>query len=243
MKLLAGWFPSEDVPASIRKLPAAAPMAPSLSGPRPDTHGETNGREAGGRCAAGGATLVAPGRPPAPSSPPPVVAPLSADRYRVQITISERAHADLRFLQDVMRRDVPDGDPAAIVERALALLRQSVARKTFAATSRPGQVRPLAPVSRHVPAAVERAVWERDQGRCSFEGAGGRCPERSFLEFHHLRPWVVGGPPSLANIALRCRAHNAYESAVYFAPIQAAMVERYDSFRNEPGSTHPGPAA
>jgi hypothetical protein len=98
----------------------------------------------------------------------------------------------------------------------------------------------VAPGSRHIPADVERAVWERDQGQCSFEGARARCPERSFLEFHHLTPWVVGGQPSVENIALRCRAHNEYESTVYFAPIRAAMVERYDSFRNESGSIPSG---
>jgi hypothetical protein len=43
----------------------------------------------------------------------------------------------------------------------------------------------------------------------------------------------VGGHASVENIALRCRAHNEYESKVYFAPIQAARIEYYDSFRNE----------
>ena len=45
------------------------------------------------------------------------------------------------------------------------------------------------------------------------------------LEYHHLRPWIVGGPPNVENIALRCRAHNQYEAKVYFAPIREAMSD------------------
>jgi hypothetical protein len=151
------------------------------------------------------------------------VAPLSAERYRLQITIDDAAHDDLRHLQDGMRRDIPSGDPAVIVARALALLRRTVDRKAFAATERPRAAPPTSPSSRHIPAHVERAVWDRDRGQCAFEGPRHRCEERSFLEFHHLTPWIVGGEPSVENIALRCRAHNAYESTVYFEPIRAAM--------------------
>jgi hypothetical protein len=143
-----------------------------------------------------------------------------------------------------MRREIPDGDAAAIVARALEVLREQVAKKAFAATSRPRAV-PLAAsdASRQIPAAVERAVWQRDQGQCAFEGTRQRCRERSFLEYHHLTPWAAGGEPSVENIALRCRAHNAYEAAVYFAPIRAAMAEREDSFGDESGITRAGPAA
>ncbi len=73
----------------------------------------------------------------------------------------------------------------------------------------------------------KREVWARDSGRCAFTGGGGRrCDERRFLEFHHVMPWVVGGAPITENIALRCRAHNAYEAAVYFGPIREAREAR-----------------
>lgn len=69
--------------------------------------------------------------------------------------------------------------------------------------------------SRHVPAAVRRVVWSRDQGRCAFVGERGRCTETGRLEFHHLVPFADGGPTSAENLALRCRAHNAYEMEVW----------------------------
>ena len=75
-----------------------------------------------------------------------------------------------------------------------------------------------------MPAAVKRAVWLRDGGQCAFAGHGGhRCEERGFLEFHHLSPYAASGEATVENIALRCRAHNQYESDLFFAPIRAAM--------------------
>ena len=128
-----------------------------------------------------------------------------------------------------MRREIPSGDAALIVSRALKLLRQAAEKQAFAATSHPRTARPTSPASRHIPAVVERAVWERDEGQCTFEGPHHRCEERSYLEYHHLTPWIVGGQASVVNIALRCRSHNAYESTVYFRPLRTAMGERLTS--------------
>jgi 5-methylcytosine-specific restriction endonuclease McrA len=82
--------------------------------------------------------------------------------------------------------------------------------------------------SRHIPNGVKRAVWQRDQGRCAFVVPGGRrCDERSFLEFHHVRPYALDGPATLGNIALRCRRHNAYEAELVFGSRdQQALQER-----------------
>jgi hypothetical protein len=47
---------------------------------------------------------------------------------------------------------------------------------------------------RHVPAALRRAVFERDGGRCTFRSdSGERCRETAHLEFHHLVPFARGG--------------------------------------------------
>jgi 5-methylcytosine-specific restriction endonuclease McrA len=72
--------------------------------------------------------------------------------------------------------------------------------------------------SRCIPAAVKRAVWLRDLGRCTFVGTDGRrCSERAFLQFHHVHPYAVGGEPTVENIRLRCGPHNRYEARQYFA--------------------------
>ena len=239
--LLARWFPSPDVASSIRKLPAAPALVPQTdprvsatdAAPLPKAAGHAPD-PAEPEAAASDAGAATPVPRTAAAAHRSVVAPLSAERYRLQVTLPQSAHDDLRCLQDLMRREIPDGDAAAIVARALELLRRSAERRAFAATTKPRPPGASTPGSRDIPAHVQRAVWQRDEGQCAFEGLTARCSERSFLEFHHVQPWAVGGPPSAENIALRCRAHNSYEASRYFGPIREAMAVRGDfSFRNE----------
>ncbi|HMR08233.1 MAG TPA: HNH endonuclease signature motif containing protein, partial [Polyangiaceae bacterium] len=63
--------------------------------------------------------------------------------------------------------------------------------------------------SRYVPAALTRAVWERDRGRCTYvDVRGHRCPETGGVEVHHEQPFAKDGAMTLDNLALRCRPHN-----------------------------------
>jgi hypothetical protein len=65
--------------------------------------------------------------------------------------------------------------------------------------------------SRHIPAEIRRAVFERDEGRCTFLAWNGhRCNEREFLEFHHVEPWARSRRHSEDGIVLICHAHNQY---------------------------------
>ncbi len=72
-------------------------------------------------------------------------------------------------------------------------------------------VAPISP-ARYIPAAVKRAVYERDQGQCRYvDESGRRCTERNRLEYHHNdRSYGRGGDHSLANIQLACSTHNGY---------------------------------
>jgi hypothetical protein len=167
----------------------------------------------------------------APVHPAPVgltvLAPLSSSRYRLQCTIGEGAHTDLRLAQDLLRREIPNGDPGAIIERALALLVAQIAKEKTAATSMPGPARSATPGARHIPASVKRAVWLRDRGQCAFVAkAGRRCAERAFLELHHIHPFALGGEGTVSNISLRCRRHNTYEAQMDFSPRALGTTER-----------------
>jgi 5-methylcytosine-specific restriction endonuclease McrA len=63
---------------------------------------------------------------------------------------------------------------------------------------------------RHVPAAVRRVVFQRDEGRCTYADASGRrCAETHRLELHHRRAFARGGEHTEDNLTLRCHAHNA----------------------------------
>jgi hypothetical protein len=189
---------------------------------------------------------VAAVRPPATFRP--IVQPLSPERYRVQFTIGQESHDLLRRLQTLLRREIPDGDAGAIFERALRVLHEKVEsaqfgkaakRQTTAGAARSAPSAPLAGElyanrirpgadpgrSRYIPRAVKRAVWYRDRGQCAFVSASGvRCGEQEFLELHHIQPYALNGPPTVANIALRCRRHNVYESEVIFGAREQPFV-------------------
>lgn len=158
-------------------------------------------------------------RPMPPLAPQPsraVALPLAETRYLIKVTVSAETHAKFRRAQELLRHQIPNGDAAAVLDRALTLLVVQVERTKIAAATHPRATRSLESTGRYVPAAVKRAVWDRDQGRCAFEGPHGRCRETSRLEFHHLVPFAAGGRTVAANLALRCRAHNQFESDEWF---------------------------
>jgi len=153
--------------------------------------------------------------PPARRSPAEIK-PLAPQRYKVQFTASRQTYDKLREAQDLLRHRIPDGDVAAIVDRALTLLLGELHKMKHAAVDRPRPAPQRTSQGRHIPAAVKRAVWIRDGGRCGFVGAAGRCSERGLLEYHHVVPFAARGATVVDNLELRCRSHNAYEAERWF---------------------------
>ena len=159
-------------------------------------------------------STVQPATPPARSAE---VTPLAPDRYKMQVTIGSETLEKLRLAKDLLRHAVPSGDEAVILDRALTALLADLAQSKFAATESPRPTAAPRPGSRTIPAEVKRRVWVRDLGHCAFVApTGRRCSERAFLEFHHLKPFALGGEATVANIQLRCRSHNAYEARLWF---------------------------
>jgi hypothetical protein len=113
-----------------------------------------------------------------------------------------------------MRSSVPDGDLATILEVAVTEKLERLEAKRFGKTDAPRkslEETDTSASSRYIPAAVRRAVRERDGNRCTFvDTQGGRCSERDRLEFHQLEPFGRGGDHSPENIRLACPAHNRY---------------------------------
>jgi hypothetical protein len=138
-----------------------------------------------------------------------------------------------------MRHTVPNGDPAAIIDHALMLLLAHLEQTALAATDRPRTSRPASARSRHIPAAVRRAVWARDEGQCTFVGTQGQCKERGFLEFHHIEPYARGGRATVQTIALRCRPHNQYEAEQEFGLRSSTSSRRAHSSRRPPRPVDP----
>jgi hypothetical protein len=98
-----------------------------------------------------------------------------------------------------------------------------------------------APSTRHVPAAVRRAVHERDGGRCRYVDAQGRrCSARERLEFHHRHPFGFGGDHSVEQISLVCKAHNRYLAEVDYGR-QALARRRVSRSAALPPDAPPSP--
>jgi hypothetical protein len=155
----------------------------------------------------------------APHVPPlraAVVTPLAPERYKLQVTLTRETHEKLRRAQALARHTVPNGDVGSILDRALTLLIDELERRRFARVASPRSSPEGTTAGRHIPAPVRRAVWQRDEGRCAFVGAAGRCRETAFLEFHHVEPYAAGGEATTDNIQLRCHAHNQYEARLFF---------------------------
>jgi hypothetical protein len=215
-EIVARLDPKPDVRSTVRKLPAPAIAVP-----------ERDVRETGHPALFG----ASPGSEEAVSAPRttvpahrPIVAPLAPERYRVQFTIRKEAERKLRRLQELLKREIPGGDPAVIFDRALTVLLEKVESRKNGVTARPRISKPVVPGtkanSRHMPAAVRRDVVRRDAGQCAFVAVNGRrCTERAFIEYHHARtPYAHGGAATPENIALHCRAHNAYAGRRLFGP-------------------------
>lgn len=142
------------------------------------------------------------------------LSPLGTTRYKVQLTASQQLHDKLRRAQDLLRHELPSGDLAPVIERAVDLLIADRMKRRFGQVSKPRERRnsvaaPRKSDSRHIPHDVRRKVFARDGARCTFFSADGkRCEQRGGLELHHEQPFGKGGQPTVDNIRVVCRAHN-----------------------------------
>jgi hypothetical protein len=237
--LTAELAPQPDVAASVRRLPVRKTVgATDASGPSPASASDLRDPAILGlpTSVLGATESPAPGpvgrdaQPAALAGPPSVpnldatralIRALAPQRYRVQFTVGQEAHDKLRRVQALLRREIPTGDPGLIFEQALDLLLAKVEKAKLGATTTARPVKAIRRVtdktSRHIPADVKRAVWLRDRGHCAFVALTGvRCTEHTFLELHHILPFALNGPATVANIALRCRRHNQYEAELAF---------------------------
>ena len=230
-ELIAHRFPRPEAPSSVRKVPGPTQSAVPAAQTRPPMEQVHAMAAPIMTMAAPAPDLMAPETPcPRPAAPPthrPAVKPLAADRYEIRFTASTETRDKLKVAQDLLRHAIPSGDIAAIFDRALSALIEAHSRTKMAAVRRPAKtraVRPAAENARHVAAEVRRVVWTRDGGRCAFVGRDAhRCRERAWLEYHHVVPYAVGGQATVANIQLRCRAHNGHEADVFFGARQGRL--------------------
>ena len=189
-QMVAALHPRPDVAATVRRLPAQKPSDVAIP---------CDALSAASSAVNASHVSILPPPPPlapwpgstapvaqvtAVVAPPPsrsaLVVPLAPERYKVQFTMCQETHDQLRRAQDLLRHRVPNGDPAEIFARALTLFVEHLERTKFARVMRPSEPRGPVTQSRHIPSSVRRAVWTRDGGCCAFEGAEGRSAREAF---------------------------------------------------------------
>jgi len=132
-ELLARLHPQPPVPSSIRKLPTVShtttppPIQEDLATSRPPTGDSED---------IASQDLPIPTFVPSRGRPATII-PLAPERYKVQFTASAETYKKFRLAQDLLRHQIPDGDPAVIFDRALTVLLKDLVKKKLAATDRP----------------------------------------------------------------------------------------------------------
>ena len=158
------------------------------------------------------------------------VEPLTAELRRLHITVSRQFLRELDTAREGLSHATPNATTEQVLQAALRLLLEKQA-KTRGQVKRPRALRPETPGAGEtstrlqtstepphhrregnraaIPAAVRRAVWARDGGRCNWPiDGGGRCGSTHRLELDHLVPWAEWGGETEANLRVVCAAHN-----------------------------------
>ena len=128
--LLPACNPSSDVDAVDLGEPPATSTSPARQAAH---HAESDPPRPGKTMACGPAIPAAPSPPPTPrwAAPPRSIEPLSAGRYKVQLTADAELKRKLELARDLSRHAIPNGDLATILERALDLLIEKTLKRRF----------------------------------------------------------------------------------------------------------------
>jgi hypothetical protein len=151
----------------------------------------------------------------------------------------------LKAARDGLSRAIPGATMEQVLEAALDLLLEKQARarglvkrprKVLATATPMSTPIPTAPSTEPpphrregprepIPAAVRRAVWERDGQHCNWPlDGGGCCGSTHRLELDHIIPWAEWGPSTVENLRVVCGRHNTLAARRRFG---AWCAERY----------------
>ena len=196
-RLLAVRFPKPDVPACVRKLPtkqttASETIASSPSRRTINAPANTQTTPA----------VNSPNDAPRVSDPHAALAPLSAERYKIQFTADAKLHAKLVEAQELLGPSVRKGDLATLFSKSLDLLVADLKKRKHGvrtseatgktvskvATSADGQHAPIEEAASHEtptehrqeehvsPPSKKRSRYiPRAVRRAVFERDGGQC--------------------------------------------------------------------
>ena len=132
-------------------------------------------------------------------------------RIKIEFVADESLAKKIERAKEVLRHKFPAGKLEQIFQQALEDMlekRDPLRKKVTAKESTTLQTQ-----RRYIPQTVQRLVWQRDGGQCSYRSPDGRrCEERGGLEIDHVKPWSLGGESSVENLRLLCHGHNQWRA-------------------------------
>ena len=122
------------------------------------------------------------------------------ERYEIRFSISKETFQKLSQAKDKLSNSLKrDLSVEALVSKLIDNYLSPKERAVAALSSK----------IRYIPRALRRAVYKRDNGRCSFVSPTGQCcTESRYLHIDHILPFAKGGKTEISNLRLLCSAHN-----------------------------------
>jgi hypothetical protein len=143
-------------------------------------------------------------RPAAPMQ----LEPLTPSLQRLHMTVSKQFLDKLDAARKGEGHAQPGASAEKVIEAALDLLLAQQAKRRAEVKMPQKNPRPSKNPG-HVTAAVKRAVWARDNGKCQWAlDSGGTCGSTLRLEIDHVVPRGKGGASTVDGCRLLCAAHN-----------------------------------
>ena len=145
-------------------------------------------------------------------TPTPEPAPVAARpiRHAIKMTVGPEFMTLLEQVRAAFSHTHPGANLETLLGHCMEQALKTHRKRTRAETDRPRpSVERRDVTSRDVPAEVARAVWKRDEDRCTFVASDGhRCNSTHFVQVHHDQPYARGGPATVSNCRLLCSNHN-----------------------------------
>jgi 5-methylcytosine-specific restriction endonuclease McrA len=177
---------------------------------------------------------------------PEILRAVSPENYELRICISAELKLKLDQLKSILSHQNPGMSYEKLIEHTAELALEKLNPARLISEEKPNENRKLsrkpphktaenqrkatpAPEvrprsgqvempSRHIPLALRRKIWRRDQGRCTYQHpeSGRRCDSTFQVQVDHIQEFALGGQHEESNLRLLCRAHNSHRAELRF---------------------------
>jgi hypothetical protein len=146
--------------------------------------------------------------------------PVNEKETEIRFTADQALMEKLEKLRNLLGHKLGDQKYSSLIEELADLALKKLEPKPTPALG----LEKAVSETRYIPAKVKRAVWTRDQGRCTDIGPEGkRCESKYALQYEHVLPFGKGGKSTIENLKLLCPGHQ-------LAAIQAYGLSKMQEF-------------